>query len=79
MKNFNTDDAFAALAELEEAVQGLRDNLETAVDDVDQQIEDGEMDASERESTIHELMDGAAEGISILKGQTLDLERALGE
>jgi len=79
MKNFNTEDALAAISELEDALENIKSNLETAVDDVDQQIEDGEVDALERESTIYGLMDGAAEGISVLKGQTLDLQRALGE
>jgi len=75
----NTENALSAIEALEEALGAIKDTLEAAVDDVDQQIEDRELDARDREQTIREVMDGVSENISLLKGQTLDLEQALGE
>tara|TARA_R110002153_G_scaffold66396_2_gene177496 strand:- start:1803 stop:2033 length:231 start_codon:yes stop_codon:yes gene_type:complete len=73
----NIENALSALDEILEAAQSIRDAIETAADDVDQQIEDGELRSSERERATREITDGTSEGISVIRGQADDLAEAL--
>tara|TARA_R110000796_G_scaffold41179_2_gene101937 strand:+ start:3921 stop:4148 length:228 start_codon:yes stop_codon:yes gene_type:complete len=73
----NIQDALDALTEIENAAQQIRDELEAAVDDVDQQIEDGELDKRDREDDILEILNGVSEPIGLIEGSARDLAKVL--
>jgi len=74
----NVEEALEAIATIEEALESIKDSLETAVDEVDQQIEDGELDKSDRETAILEVMDGTSENLGLIRGTAAQLEGNLG-
>tara|TARA_R110002167_G_scaffold93122_1_gene249775 strand:+ start:16564 stop:16791 length:228 start_codon:yes stop_codon:yes gene_type:complete len=73
----NIQDALDSLTEIENAAQQIRDELEAAVDDVDQQIEDGELDKRDREDDILEILNGVSEPIGLIAGAARDLAEVL--
>lgn len=73
-----TSQARAAINEIDEALLSIAEELETATEDVDQQIEDGELDRADRDSAIREVMGGIDEALAIIRGQAQDLQDAIG-